>query len=226
MFKVKELPQSDRPREKLLESGPTYLTDAELLAILLRTGMKGKSVLTIATEIINEYKNLAAVSSLTIYDWKNIKGIKKDKAATLLAAFEIARRVAVQNKWHEDKQIRSPEDIAEIYIPKLRDKVQEEFYVVCLSTANKIIKHEIISTGSLDMSIVHPREIFKAAITNNSKSIFLIHNHPSGNTQPSNEDITLTRKIVEAGKILDIRVLDHLIVGNKGFTSLANERLM
>ncbi len=144
----------------------------------------------------------------------------------MLAAFEISRRIQIQSKWYSDKKITSPQDVADIFIPLLRDEIKENFYVVCLNSANKIIRNEIVSVGNLNSSVVHPREIFKAAIENNSASIILIHNHPSGNPEPSNEDISITRKIVESGKIMDIPVFDHIIIAGNGFTSFVEKRIL
>ena len=222
---VKDLPLDDRPREKLILRGPQNLSDAELLAILLRAGMKGKSVLTIAQEIINKEKNLSNLASRSLDSLTKEAGIGKDKAATLLAAFEMSRRIQSQSKLFSSNKITSPTDIAEIFIPILRDEVKEKFIVVCLNSANKIIKNETISIGNLNSSVVHPREIFKVAIDSLSASIILIHNHPSGNPEPSNEDISITKKIVEAGKIMDIPVFDHLIIAGDTFTSFVEKRL-
>jgi len=226
MAKVKDLPIDDRPREKLLLRGAQSLTDAELIAILLRTGTKGKSVITMAQEIIQKETNLAQLAIKSSADLIKTTGIGKDKAATLLAAFEISRRILSQTKWTSDKKITSPSDVAEIFIPILRDEVKERFVVVCLSSANKIIRYETISIGNLNSSVVHQREIFKTAIENNSASIILIHNHPSENPEPSNEDISITKKIVEAGKIMDIPVFDHIIIAGNSYTSFVERRLI
>lgn len=224
-FTVKELPLDDRPREKLLMRGSQSLSDAELVAILLRTGKKGKSVIEIARELINSEGNLAMLATKTVDSLQKISGIGKDKAATLAAAFELSRRILSQPKWFANKKITSPQDIAEIFIPILRDDNKEKFIVVCLSSANKIIKHETISIGNLNSSVVHPREVFKVAIDNSSASIILIHNHPSGNPEPSNEDIRITKKIVETGKIMEIPVFDHLIIAGETYTSFVEKRL-
>ncbi|GBD88634.1 hypothetical protein BMS3Abin03_02573 [bacterium BMS3Abin03] len=197
-----------------------------MVAILLRTGTKGKSVLHIARDIINDERNLATLALKSLDSLKKISGIGNDKAATLLAAFELSRRIQQQSKWFSQKKITSPNDIADIFIPVLRDELKERFIVVCLSSANKIIKHETISIGNLNSSIVHPREVFKVAIDTLSASIILIHNHPSGNTEPSNEDISITKKMVEAGKILDIPVNDHVIIAGNNFTSFVEKRLL
>jgi len=224
-FTVKELPLDDRPREKLLMRGAQSLSDAELVAILLRTGKKGKSVIEIARELINSEGNLAMLATKTVDSLQKISGIGKDKAATLAAAFELSRRILSQPKWLSNKKITSPQDIAEIFIPILRDDNKEKFIVVCLNSANKIIKHETISIGNLNSSVVHPREVFKVAIDNSSASIILIHNHPSGNPEPSNEDIRITKKIVETGKIMEIPVFDHLIIAGETYTSFVEKRL-
>jgi len=223
---VKELPLDDRPREKLLLRGSQNLSDAELVAILLRTGKKGKSVLEIARELISTEGNLAMLATKTVDSLQKISGIGKDKAATLAAAFEISRRILSQAKWFSNQKVTSPQEIADIFIPILRDDTKERFIVVCLNSSNKIIKHETISIGNLNSSIVHPREIFKVAIDCSSASIILIHNHPSGNPEPSNEDIRITKKVVESGKILDIPVFDHLIIAGDTFTSFVEKRLI
>jgi DNA repair protein RadC len=193
---------------------------------LLRTGKKGKSVVQIAQELINIYGNIAVLSSKSVNVLTETPGIGKNKAAALMAAFELSRRIQMQSKWLSDKKITSPQDVADIFVPLLRDEVKEKFLVVCLNSANKIIRYEIISIGSLNSSVVHPREVFKAAIENNSASIILIHNHPSGNPEPSNEDISITRKIVESGKIMDIPVFDHIIIAGNGHTSFVEKRLI
>lgn len=226
MAKVKDLPLDDRPREKLSLRGAQSLSDAELIAILLRTGTKGKSVITISQEIINREKNLAQLALKNLADLKKIPGIGNDKAVTLIAAFEISRRILHQTKWFSSKKITSPQDVAEMFIPILRDEVKEVFMVVCLNSSNKVIKFEKISIGNLNSSVVHPREIFKVAIENNSAGIILIHNHPSENPEPSNEDISITKKIVEAGKIMDIPVFDHIIIAGNNYTSFVERRII
>jgi DNA repair protein RadC len=223
---VKELPIEDRPREKLNLRGVQSLTDTELIAILLRTGTKGKSVIQVAQDLIQKSGGLNNLASQTSEAIQKQLGIGKDKAATLMAAFEISRRVDAQKKVLSIKKITSPSDVAEIFIPLLRDKVKEEFYVVCLNSANKITRIELISVGNLNASVVHPREVFKVAVENNSANIILLHNHPSGNSEPSNEDISLTRKMVEAGKVMDIQVFDHIIIAGNKFASLVEKRII
>lgn len=206
--------------------GPQNLSNAELVAILLRTGSKGKNVIEIAQDLLRRYGNLSLLATQTVDSLRSNYGIKKDKAVTLVAAFELSRRTAFEEKWFSNKKISSPSDIAEIFIPLLKDEVKEIFIVVCLNSSNKIIKFEKISTGNLNSSVVSPREVFKVAIENNSANIILIHNHPSGNIEPSSEDIRLTKKMVEAGKILDIKVFDHIIIGGNKFTSMVEQRVI
>ena len=225
MLKVKDLAIDDRPREKLFLKGVESLSDAELLAILLRTGTKGKSVISLAQEIIST-DNLTRLASNSIEAFTKYPGIGKDKAATLAAAFELSKRIDISTKWFSKKKITSPEDIAEIFIPLLRDEVKEKFIVVCLNSSNQIIKYEIISIGNLNSSIVHPREVFKVAIDNNSANIFLVHNHPSGNQEPSREDMEITKRLVKAGEIFDIKVLDHIIIAQDKYTSFVQNRII
>lgn len=226
MGTVKDLPPDDRPREKLVLRGSQSLSDAELLAILLRTGTKGKSVIQIAYDLVERYGNLASLSTKSFSELIKTNGIKKDKAATLVAAFEIGKRTAVQSKWFSEKKITSPEDIAQIFLPLLKDELIEHFYVVCLNSANRIIRIERISTGSLDSSIVHPREVFKVAIENSAKSIIFVHNHPSGNAEPSSDDISITKKLVEVSKLMEIPVFDHIIIAEKNYSSFVQKRLI
>jgi len=206
--------------------GAQSLTDAELVAILLRTGTKGISVLEVAQKLIQKNTSLAGLAMKSVESFQKSLGIGKDKAATLAAAFEISRRVGSQQKWFSDKKITSPKEVAEIFIPLFRDEVKEKFIVICLNSANKIICHKTISIGSLNSSIVHPREVFKVAIENNSANIIIMHNHPSGNPDPSKEDIAVTKKLVEAGKLLEINVFDHIIIANNSYTSLVEKRVI
>lgn len=225
-MKVKDLPLDDRPREKLILRGAQNLSDAELLAILLRTGSKNESVIAVAQKLLKEFGNLAVLASKSVEELTHIKGIGKDKAAALVAAFELVRRIEFESKWYSNKKISSPKDIAELYIPLLRDELQEKFFVVCLSSSNRIIKHELLFVGTLNSSLVHPREIFKTALANNSANIILMHNHPSGNAEPSHEDISITRKISDAGKLLEIQIFDHIIIAGNSYTSFVEKRLL
>ncbi len=226
-MKIKELSPDDRPREKLLLRGAKSLTDSELIAILLRTGSKGTSVLNLAKELLKKNNDsLAMLATKSVAELKKEKGIGKDKAATLAAAFELSRRLSYADKLKSKKKITSPQDAAEIFVPLLRDEMKEKFIVVCLNSANRIIKYEEISTGNLNSSLVHPREVFKVAIDNLAASLILVHNHPSGNPQPSSEDIKVTKKLIEAGNIFEIKIIDHLIVAGNNFTSFVEKGII
>ncbi len=193
---------------------------------MLRTGTKGKSAVEIAQALLSEFKNLAVISNLSVNDLKKIKGIGPDKAVTLISAFEVAKRVQMQSKWYSDKKIKSPEDIADMLIPLLKNETKEKFLIACLNKANKLIKLEEISVGTIDSSIVHPREVFKAAIENLSSSIILVHNHPSGNLTPSNADIKVTKQLVEVGTMMEIPVFDHIIIAGNKFFSFVEEKIL
>lgn len=216
----------DRPREKLLLHGPKHLSDAELLAILLRTGTEGISVMELAQTVLSQSGGLGAIVGKPVSSLTSFHGIGNDKAATVVAAFEIARRVQKRKRWLSGKKYTSPKMIAEYFIPELENELKEQFIVVCLNSANKIIRYEVISVGALDSSIVHPREVFKAAIESSAKSIILIHNHPSGSTDPSREDKAVTRKLIEGGKLLEINVIDHLIIAEGSYISFVEKGLI
>ncbi len=191
-----------------------------MIAVLLRTGLKGTSVIELAQNLLYKSGNLARLAGKTPRYLKEFSGIGKDKAATLLAAFEISRRVAFQTRWFSDKKISSPEDAAEIFIPLLQHEPVEKFMVACLNTSNNIINYDVITVGTLNSSVVHSREVFRYAIEQNSANIILIHNHPSGNLNPSDSDKQVTKKLVGAGKIIGIEVIDHIIIAGNRFSSM------
>ena len=216
--------KADRPREKLLKLGPGVLSEAELIAVLLgkggRTGTGSLSALHLARRLLQSVPNLVGLSRLSPQAYLRVKGIGDAKAAQLAAAFELGRRIEAAP---EDPriQVRSPEDVARVFGPRLRDRSQEVFMLVLLNTANVITGDFIISEGGLAASIVEPRAVFQKAILNNAAAIICLHNHPSGNPEPSREDIRITHQLVEAGKLLGIPVHDHLIIAGKTYTSLA-----
>jgi DNA repair protein RadC len=224
---IKEWPEDERPREKLEKLGAASLSEAELLAILINTGTGKRSALDLARMLLAEYSTLRRLSGLSVADFKQgkFKGIGKVKAIILAAAFELSRRIQVSR---EDLPgpIRSPDDVAKIFLPELRDKKQEEFIVVSLNSANKVIRSRTITKGLLNSSLTHPREVFREAILENAASIILIHNHPSGNLEPSREDIGITKQLTEAGKIIGITIQDHLIIAGDAYTSLMERGLM
>lgn len=217
---IKDWPVDERPREKLMAHGPAALTDAELLTILIRHGTKEYSALDLAKDILREGGNLRGVAGMSVPELMRVKGIGKTKAVELQAAFELGRRL--ESRQDEGKVlVRAPEDVAKIMIPKLRDLTTEEFYVLILDAKNGVRKEVKLTSGTLNASLVHPREVFKAAIDHRAAAIIVVHNHPSGNLEPSREDIDITRQLVEAGKTIGIPLHDHVIVSSSGYTSLA-----
>lgn len=222
--KITEWPKEERPREKLVARGPQALTDAELLGILIRTGTGKVTAVDLGHAILKEYRSLKNLTSRSMQEFRQFKGLGDAKAITLVAAFELGRRAS--QKERDSVQIRSPEDAVQQCQAQLRDLKHEVFLVLLLDSANHLLREVKISEGILNSSLVHPREVFKPAINEPAASIILIHNHPSGNTEPSSEDIQITRQMVEAGKIIGIPVHDHIIVTSHSFTSFAERGLL
>ncbi len=209
---IKELPYSERPRERLAAGKPDDLKSSDLVAILLRTGTKGVSALAVAQELVAKYGSLDSLSRATIHELCEVKGIGRDKAVTLVAAFTLARQMA--------KEIRAgapvldtPEKVADLLREDVRPYEVEHFQVLLLNTRRKLLRLEPISQGTLDTILVHPREVFKPAIAANAAAVVLVHNHPSGDPTPSEADIKVTRDLIRAGQLLKIEVLDHVIIG-------------
>lgn len=213
-MKIKEMPNDSKPRERFLKYGPEALSDAELFAIILRVGNKDENVLEVANKLIAEY-GLDKLFDCSIKELRKIKGVGQTKAIELLTIAELAKRYSSFKK--EIKHISSAKDVFELYHERLKDEKQENFYVLMLNNKNHIIKEELISKGVLDSAIIHPREVFKPAIKNSSARIILIHNHPSGDPNPSEEDVKLTEKLVEAGELLGITILDHIIISRDNY---------
>jgi DNA repair protein RadC len=223
---VRDLPLEERPREKLVSYGPAVLSNAELLAILLRTGTRGESVLRMAERVLAYCKDrgLASMVHMSVEELAKIHGLGPGKAATVLAAVELGRRLAIAEARVEI--IHGPEDVARFAMPHFRHETKEHFAVLLLNTKNHILAMPVISQGSLTASVVHPREVFEAAVRHSAASMILLHNHPSGDPSPSREDIAVTERLVKAGQIMDIPVLDHVIIGNDSFASLKEKGLM
>ena len=223
---IKEIPLNDRPREKMAANGAAVLTDAELIAILLRTGTAEKSAIDIASEMTADgglYKRLAGITRLN--ELTNIKGLGQAKAATVLAALEIGRRIA-SAKPIEKIHLSCPQDVADFLMPRLRYAAKEQFVVILLNGKNKVIGTEVVSEGSLSSSIVHPREVYAPAILHHAAAIMVAHNHPSGDPKPSLEDEEVTRMLSRSGKVLGIPMIDHVIIGDGNYYSfLENEAL-
>ncbi len=215
---IKSLKEDDRPREKLILKGSQALSDSELLAILIRNGSIGYSAIDIAKDMLIHYDGLNNLISYDFSDFKKFKGMGTVKAVTLAASFEIARRVNLAETKNLQK-INSPKDIAKYFIPKFLGMKTEIFKVLLLSSSNHIFREIEISKGILNSSLVHPREVFKTAISESAAFIILLHNHPSGNPEPSKQDIHITKQLYEAGKIINIPVLDHIIIAGNNYIS-------
>jgi DNA repair protein RadC len=221
-MKIKDLPNDSKPRERFLKYGPEALSDAELFAIILRTGNKNENVLEVANKLIAEY-GIDKLFDCSVKELRKIKGIGKTKAIELLTIAELAKRYSSFKR--EIKHISSAKDVFDLYHERLKDEKQENFYVLMLNNKNNIIKEELISKGVLDSAIIHPREVFKPAIKNSSARIILIHNHPSGDPKPSEEDVKVTKQIKEASKFVSIELVDHIIVGREDYYSFKQKFL-
>jgi DNA repair protein RadC len=224
-YKITQWPKQDRPRERLLQHGPHHLTEAELLGILLGKGTRKKTAIDLARELLERYESLQRLFSRSPSELTNVKGIGIAKAAILLAAFELVRRIQSQ-KGVDRPLFKRSSDVAKQYLPLMRDLRKEVFKVLLLNRANRFIKEVFISEGTLDASIVHPRDVFREALLEPAAGIILIHNHPSGNPSPSEEDLRITKQLVEAGRLLGIKVYDHIILAGESYRSLADEGLM
>ncbi|KRF18567.1 RadC family protein [Paenibacillus sp. Soil787] len=222
---LREVPQEERPRERMLQYGAGALSHAELLAILLRTGTVSESALRLAGRILSESGGLRSLVDMSKDQLTQIKGIGDAKALQIQAGIELGRRLA-KSTFAERVTIRSPKDIADLVSEDLRYLQKEHFVCLFLNTKNHLLAQETLSMGSLNASIVHPREVFRAAIKRSSASIICVHNHPSGDPTPSPEDIQLTHRLMEAGTIIGIEVLDHVIIGDQRFISLKEQGFM
>lgn len=224
--KVIDMPEEERPVEKLLISGPESLNNAELLAIILRTGTKEENIITLSNRIISELDGLEGLLDAGIEEITKIKGIKNKKASQILAVGELVRRISKDVLLKERNKISSPNDIAKILMKDMVFLKQEVLKLVMLDTKNNIIGLKDVFVGSLNTSIVHPREIFKEALKRSSSSIIVCHNHPSGDPTPSKEDIDITIRLKECGKIIGIDLLDHLIIGKNRYVSLKEKGII
>jgi DNA repair protein RadC len=211
-LRMKDQPVSERPRERLVEHGADALSHAELIAILLRTGLKGANAVEIGKQLMNKYRTLGALAKASIADLKKVKGIGRDKAVTLMAAFALARAMA-KDLQRESPVLDNPEAIVQLLREQNLVKSVETLQVLLLNTRRRLIRVEPVTDGTIDTLLVHPREVFKAAIAANAAAVVLAHNHPSGDPSPSEADIKVTRDLIRAGQLLKIDVLDHVIIG-------------
>jgi DNA repair protein RadC len=216
---IRDFPQDERPRERFIQNGPASLSNHELIAILLRTGTKDEGVLQLSNRLLTNFEGLRLLKDATLEEMTEIKGIGQAKAIQILAAVEIGRRITNLN-YTDRYVIRSPEDGANYVMNDMRFLSQEHFVCLYLNTKNQVLHKQTIFIGSLNASIVHPREVFREALKRSAASIICLHNHPSGDPAPSREDIEVTKRLVECGKMIGIDVLDHLIIGENKFVSL------
>jgi DNA repair protein RadC len=222
---LRDVPSDERPRERMQQFGAQALSNAELMAIILRTGTFAESAVRLAQKVLLEAGSLRNLVDMSMDQLKTIKGIGSAKAMQIQASIELGRRLA-RTSMADTVTIRSPQDVATYLMEDLRYLQKEHFVVLFLNTKNHVVAQETLSMGSLNASIVHPREVFRAAIKRSSASIICVHNHPSGDPTPSPEDIAMTSRLVEAGQIIGIEVLDHIILGDQNFVSLKEKGFM
>ena len=213
-MRIKDLPASERPRERLAEKGAGALSHAELVAILLRTGRKGMSAVEIAQELLQKFGTLTGLERASLDELREVKGVGRDKAIALKAAFTLARRMA-QELHGDAPMLDTPSSVADYLREEVRGYDVEHFKVVLLNTRRKLIRVEAVSQGLVDTILVHPREVFRQAIAANASALILAHNHPSGDPTPSEADVRVTRDLIRAGQLLKIEVLDHVILGRR-----------
>ena len=225
-YTVRDMPASDRPRERMKRLGAEALSTAELLACIMGSGTQGDSVVMTSQKLLSDFGNLQNVAAASIQELSRSRGIGEARAIQVKAAFEIGRRLPDPDYSEKGKPVQSPEEAYSSMQEKLRGKKKEHFYVLCLDTRNRVKDKRPVSIGNLDSSIVHPREVFKDAISSLAAAVIFVHNHPSGDLEPSAEDINLTKRLVEAGELLGIPVLDHIIVADKGYISLKSRNLI
>ncbi len=216
---IRDVPQTERPRERFAREGAKALSNQEIIALLLRSGTKEFSALHVASDLLMRFSTLAQLSEASIEEIQTIRGIGFAKAIELAAAIELGKRIQRENRV-ERAVITSPEDAVQLLMDDVRNLQQEHFVALYLNTKNHVIKQKTLFIGSLNASIVHPREVFKEALRTSSAALICLHNHPSGDPAPSPEDISVTKRLNEAGKILGITLLDHIITGDDCFVSL------
>ena len=211
-LRLKDQPVSERPRERLVEHGADALSHAELIAILLRTGLKGANAVEIGRQLLQKFDTLRALARASVEELRSVKGIGRDKAVTLMAAFALARKMAEELQ-RESPVLDNPGNVVRLLRENNLVKNVETLQVLLLNTRRRLIRVAEITDGTLDTLLVHPREVFKAAIAANAAAVVLAHNHPSGDPTPSEADIKVTRDLIRAGQLLKIDVLDHVIIG-------------
>ena len=223
-FTIHDLPKDERPRERLVKFGEQALSAQELLQLILGRGVAGESVAVTAQKLLTQFGSLQKLAEASIEELSSIRGIGLAKASQIKAAFEISRRLSTQTPSYKSKELTDPEKVYRLIKSKLKDYHKEHFYIIALNSRNYSIAE--VSVGSLNESVVHPREVFSEAIKNKAASVVFAHNHPSGDPEPSEDDLLLTKKLVESGKILGIEVFDHIIVAKDNFFSFKNKGII
>lgn len=223
---IKKWPEEDRPREKLSSKGANYLPDSELLAIIIGSGSKEKNALDLARSLLGKFDSLAGIESASVGEICSLPGIGLGKATSIKAALELGRRFASSSASVKSYPIRTAEDVYTLYLASMKNLKKEIFSVMLLNSKNRLMKTVTISEGALTGTIVHPREVFNPAIRESAHGVIFTHNHPSGDPEPSAEDIALTRRLVEAGKLMGIRVIDHLIIGDNRYYSFSDNNML
>ncbi|MCD6299937.1 MAG: DNA repair protein RadC [Dehalococcoidales bacterium] len=224
-FTIHDLPISERPRERLQKFGVSALSAQEILALILGRGVSGESVMVTAQRLLSRFGSLKGIADASVEELSQVKGIGLAKAAQIKAAFELANRLEGYAESEDKTIVKTPEDVVGLVRGRLKGKKKEYFLALLLDTRGQLIKVSEISVGSLDTSIVHPREAFKEAISASAASVIFVHNHPSGDPAASEDDIKLTKRLAEAGEIVGIEVLDHIIIGDKNHLSLKSKGL-
>jgi DNA repair protein RadC len=224
-FTVHDLPLNERPRERLLKLGSEALSAQEVLSLILGRGIKGESVMVTSHKLLIRFGSLKGVANASVEELTQTKGIGPAKAAQLKAALEFSKRLEAEANEKIKPMLKSPEDVVAEVRSRLKGKKKEHFLVLCLDTRNRLINCRPVSVGSLDTSIVHPREVFREAVSSCAASVIFAHNHPSGDPEPSKEDVELTKRLAKAGEIMGIDVLDHIIVCDKNHISMKAKNL-
>jgi len=223
-FTIHDLPNEERPRERLIKFGEQALSAQELLQVILGRGVAGESVAVMAQKLLTQFGSLQKIAEASIEELSSIKGIGLAKATQLKAVFEIGRRLSTQTPAYKSKELTDPKKVYRLIKSKLKDYHKEHFYIIALNSRNHSIAE--VSVGSLNASIVHPREVFAEAIKNKAASVIFAHNHPSGDPEPSEEDLVITKRLTEAGKILGIEIVDHIIAGKSGYFSFKEKEMI
>ncbi|MCG2691118.1 DNA repair protein RadC [Candidatus Parcubacteria bacterium] len=223
-FTIHDLPQEERPRERLVKFGEQALSAQELLQVILGRGIAGESVAVTAQKLLSQFGSLQKLAEASVEELSLIKGIGLAKAAQIKAVFEIGRRISTQTPPYKSKELTDPKKVYQLIKSKLKDYHKEHFYIIALNSRNHSIAE--VSVGSLNASIVHPREVFSEAIKNKAASVIFVHNHPSGDPEPSEDDLAITKRLVEAGKIMGIEVVDHIIIVKDKFLSFKEKGLI